>query len=161
MLAEVHDRVGGEASPQPRIEREVVVRRHQVGIVVGRLGVDAVAPRRLDADDDVAEAVDGKAESFTIEERVVFGLAPSRDQCVARGRREGVEEGVVVGEAKGDLLSCSPLTLRGQLASLPRREALSHKGRGTARRHRMRLRTSLLREGRIRGAEGASEFGRG
>ena len=38
------------------------MRRHQIGIVIGALGVDVVAARRLHADDDIAEAMQAEAK---------------------------------------------------------------------------------------------------
>ena len=55
MLAVVDQRMGAEAVAQPEIEGEIAVRRHQGRIVVGGLGIDVVAARRLDADGDIAD----------------------------------------------------------------------------------------------------------
>ena len=60
VLADVHDRVRAPAAlrdgrRQPSIERRVVMRRRQIGRVVDRVGIHAVAARRLERDDRVAE----------------------------------------------------------------------------------------------------------
>jgi hypothetical protein len=101
MLADVNDRVGAERSSQPRVEGEIVMRRHEIGVVVSRLRVDGITALRLDADDDVAEAVDGKMERALAEERIVLGCAPAVGQRGADGFREGVEEGGVVIQVQG------------------------------------------------------------
>ena len=101
MLADMDDGIGGELGAKPGVEREVVVRRDEVGIVVGRLRVDGVAALRLDADDDIAEAMDGKAEGAIDEERIGFRFAPAGGECGADGFGESGEEGAVGGEREG------------------------------------------------------------
>ena len=54
VLARMDDGVHVLHHAQPRVEREVAVRRHQVGVVVRRLRIDVVAARGLQPDDDVA-----------------------------------------------------------------------------------------------------------
>ena len=102
MLAVVDDGVGAELVAQPEIEGEVGVRRHEVGVVVGGGRVDLVAAGGLEADDDVAEAVEREAEGVAVDEGVGFGGAPVRGDGVAdRGGEAG--EGVAVGgERQGD-----------------------------------------------------------
>ena len=68
VLAEVHDRVRGEASlpnstGEPAVRREVVVRRRQVGVVVDRDRVLAEPARRLDEQYDVARRDRGQPSS--------------------------------------------------------------------------------------------------
>ena len=89
---------------QPRIEREVAVRGHQVGVVVGRLRVDVVAARRLQADDHVAALERGQGELVGggEVERVVPGLAPAFVDAAAHRRRQRVEEPAVRAQAQGD-----------------------------------------------------------
>ena len=82
------------------MEGEVVVRRHEIGVVVGRLRVDVVAARRLHADDDVAEPVQGEAKRAVGEERVGIGRAPSRGQGGAVAGRQASEEVRILGQAK-------------------------------------------------------------
>ena len=59
VLAHVHHRMGVEGGAQPGVEGEIAMRRRQVGVVVALLGVDVVAPCRLDRDNDIAEALHG------------------------------------------------------------------------------------------------------
>ena len=74
------------------------MRRHEIGIVVRRLRVDRIAARRLDADDDIAEAMDGEAEGAVGKERIVLRRAPAGGQRSPGGFRKCVEEGAIVGE---------------------------------------------------------------
>ncbi len=87
VLAEMDDGLGAEFLAQPQIEGEVAVRRDEVGAVVGLGRVDVVAARRLDAEDDVAEAVDGEAKGAVLDERVGRWLAPALAHRVAGGLR--------------------------------------------------------------------------
>ena len=94
VLADVNDRVGVEGRAQPGVEGEVAVRRRQVGVVVALLGVDVVAPRRLDRDDDVAEARGGEREAAGAGSVEGVGLrrAPARgDRGADRVRQRGKE----------------------------------------------------------------------
>ncbi len=82
VLAHVHDRLGTVDVPQPDIEGEVVVRRHEVGGMVGVGRVDVVAARRLQADDHVAIGQNRKLEPAAIDlarfvERVGLRRRPS------------------------------------------------------------------------------------
>src|SRR5947209_5698218 len=63
MLAEMNDRIDGKDLAQPEIEGEIVVGRHEGGIVGRGLRIDVVAARRLDADNDVAESMQAEAEA--------------------------------------------------------------------------------------------------
>ena len=65
MLAEVHDGVRVEGATKPGVEREVAVGRREVGIVIAPLGVDVVAPRRLDRDGHIA-ATQGRQDECLI-----------------------------------------------------------------------------------------------
>jgi len=78
-----------------------VVRRHEIRIVIGRFRIDAIATRRLDADDDIAEAMDGEPESAIGKERIGFGLAPALGEAVLYAVRQRVMKIAVVGEGKG------------------------------------------------------------
>ena len=75
------------------------MRRHQIGIVIGALGVDVVTARRLHADDDIAEAVQAEAEfaaatcgscsgfpSATQLARCTFSGSVTNAACVIRER---------------------------------------------------------------------------
>jgi hypothetical protein len=55
VLAEVDDRVGAPGRLQPAVDGEVVVRRGQLGVVVDADRIVAVAARRLDRDQHVAQ----------------------------------------------------------------------------------------------------------
>ena len=103
MLAHVHHRV--HPGPQPGVEGEVAVRRHERGVVVGRARVDVVAARGLDPHRHVAEAhrrhrEAGRPVRRRHEERVPFGGAPALAHRVAHFRREAGEEGEVVVQRK-------------------------------------------------------------
>ena len=103
VLAEMDDGVGGERSAEPGVEGQIMVRRDEIRIVVGGLRVDVVAPRRLDADDGIAEPMGGDAEGAVREERIVLRQAPTHGQGVAdRGRQAG-EERRIAFERQGDL----------------------------------------------------------
>ena len=73
VLAQVDDGVGAPALVEPAVEGQVVVGGRQVGRVVDGDGVVAVAPRRLDGDEHVAEV-----EAAEHERAVVDPLAPGR-----------------------------------------------------------------------------------
>ena len=110
VLAHVHHRV--HPGPQPGVEGEVAVRRHERGVVVGRARVDVVAARGLDAHRRVAEAhrrhrEAGRPVRRRHEERVPFGGAPAFAHRVAHFRREAGKEGEVLveGEVLADLAS--------------------------------------------------------
>ncbi len=81
VLAEVDDGMGAEAVAQPEVEGEVAVRRGQVRRVVGRVRVDVVAARGLQADHDVAEQQDGEGEAVAGQVRVVLRRAPALDDA--------------------------------------------------------------------------------
>ena len=55
MLADVDDRVGPPDVAQPAIQSVVMVRRRQVGLMVDGVGVHAVAARRLQGHEHVAQ----------------------------------------------------------------------------------------------------------
>jgi|GEM_PF-6493931 len=58
MLSQMNDCVCAEDSAEPDIECQIAVWRHQSGIVIGRLWIDVVASRGLNADDHVAELLE-------------------------------------------------------------------------------------------------------
>ena len=105
VLAHMDDGVRAEPFPQPGVEGEVVVRRHQGWIVIAGDRVDVVAARRLQRDRDIAAAESGNRERSAIdfartEERVRFRRPPTRQYFVAHGLRQGGEEQIVVDEGK-------------------------------------------------------------
>ena len=76
MLAEMHDGMQVEFTPEPEIKCEIVMRRHQIGIVIGALGIDVVTARRLHADDDIAETMQAEAEFAGDDMRVLLAAFP-------------------------------------------------------------------------------------
>ena len=62
MLAQVDDGVGSPDVAKPAIEGVVVVRRRQVGLMIDGVGVHAVAARRLQRHEDVAEIKPGQGD---------------------------------------------------------------------------------------------------
>src|SRR5882757_1525734 len=74
----MHDGVQVEFMPEPKIECEIMMRRHQVGIVIGALGVDIVTARRLHTDNDTAEAVQAEVKFARDDMRVLLRFSPSR-----------------------------------------------------------------------------------
>ena len=77
VLAEVHDRVGAPDAVEPPVAGEVVVRGRQLGVVVDADRVVAVAARRLDRDEDVAELEPGDHEVVAVDEAIARRRAPS------------------------------------------------------------------------------------
>ena len=77
VLAEVHDRVGSPDAVEPPVAREVVVRGRQLGVVVDADRVVAVAARRLDGDEHVAELEPGDHEVVAVDEAVAGRRAPA------------------------------------------------------------------------------------
>ena len=63
---------------QPAVQRVVVVRRRQVGRVVDRVRVHAVAARRLQRHEDVAELQAGQRQRAVVDVRLAGRLAPLR-----------------------------------------------------------------------------------
>ncbi len=79
MLAEVDARVRGEALAEPEVEGEVVVRRDEGGIVIGRLRIDVVAARGRDADHHAAQRQQRQREGAGDEVRVAGWVNRRRD----------------------------------------------------------------------------------
>jgi hypothetical protein len=77
VLAHVDDRIHAKAFAQPDIERQVVMRRHEIRVVVGFLRVDVVAARRLDADHHIAKTVQRQAKCAVAEKRISPPVPPS------------------------------------------------------------------------------------
>ena len=105
VLAEMDDRVGAKILSNPGISREIAVRRHQRGIVIGRFRIDVVAARRLDQHRDIAGAKAGNRQAAAIkparaEERIALGWAPARGDRLLHAGRQSREERRVVGEGQ-------------------------------------------------------------
>ena len=77
VLAEVHDRVGAPDAIEPPVAGEVVMRGRQLGVVVDADRVVAVAPRRLDRHEHVAELEPGDHEVVAVDEAVARRRAPA------------------------------------------------------------------------------------
>ena len=106
VLTEVDDRVDVLDLTQPGVERQVVVRRHEVRVMITLDRVDVVAARRLQPDDDVAEPERGEREPTAIdiarlEERICLGRAPAFEHGVADRFRQARKEQLVLVEADG------------------------------------------------------------
>ena len=84
VLAEVDDGVGAVAVLQPAVEREVVVGRRQVGVVVGADRVVAEPAGRLDGDDGGAEVQPGEHEVPVVHRHVAGRRTP---RLLDRSRR--------------------------------------------------------------------------
>ena len=67
------------------------MRRHQIGIVIGALGVDVVTARRLHADDDIAETVQTETKFARDDVWVLLRLAPSGLDGALHVLRQGRE----------------------------------------------------------------------
>ncbi len=88
VLADVDDRVDREHVAQPEIEREVGVRRHQIGVVIARVVVGLARARRLDPDEHVPGAPAGDRKAPVAQRRIQLGRAPARLDRLARGGRQ-------------------------------------------------------------------------
>ncbi len=118
----MHHRVGAKHLADPGIERQVIVRRHQVGRVIAGLGVDVVAARRLDADDHIAEAVQRQREAPAVElarciERIALRRPPALLDLGAHLPGQRVPEQLVVDE--GQRLAALPPRPVGQPVRRP------------------------------------------
>ena len=96
VLAEMHDGVGVEVAPDPEVKRQIMVRRHQIGIVIGALGIDVVAARGLNADDDVTEAVQPKPKTAFDDMRILLRAAPTRFDGALHTIRQFRERGLII-----------------------------------------------------------------
>src|SRR6185312_8382613 len=70
VLAEMDDGMHPRRVAEPGIEGEIAMRRRQIRRVIRGFGVDVVAARRLDRDDDIAAAYRRNGESAAIEPAV-------------------------------------------------------------------------------------------
>ena len=82
----------GMPAAQPRVKREIAVRRHEGGVVIARLRIDFVAARGLDRDGDMPEFVDRQHERAVGVTRVGFGRPPARIHRRAHARRQARQE---------------------------------------------------------------------
>ena len=98
MLADMNDGVTAPDLAQPAVESEIVVRRHQLRVVVARLGVELVAACGLDANEGATATEAGDHESACAQHRVGIGCAPTRADGGAVGLRQAVEEAEVIGQ---------------------------------------------------------------
>ena len=92
VLAHMNDGVRPVLMAQPRIEGEVAVRRHEVGVVIGFFRIDVVATRRLQPDRDIAAAEGRDSKDPAIDrardvKRVGLGRAPPVGHGLAHGVR--------------------------------------------------------------------------
>ena len=99
MLAEMHHGVGVEMAPDPEIERQIMVRRHQIGIVIGALGVNIVTARRLHADHHVAETMQTETKAAAHDMRVLRRPPPARLDGASYVLGQFREAGFIVGQA--------------------------------------------------------------
>ena len=104
VLAHMHHRIDGEGAAQPEVEREVVVRRHEIGVVVGRDQIDVAAACRLDANEHVAQAQARDHEALAAQHRVLFGCAPQGVDRRLAFSRQALEVLQVVGQRQA--LTC-------------------------------------------------------
>ena len=79
MLAEMDHGMGIKRTAQPGIEREIAVRRRQVGIVIAGGGINVVATRRLDRHGDIAKREYREDEGTLLgeKERIGFHCTPT------------------------------------------------------------------------------------
>ena len=94
VFAHMDQRLGAPDLADPDVEGQVIVRRGQVGGVVGFLRVDIVAARGLDADHDIAMRVEGEFEppgalGRGLRGMCAFGCLRRRGERVSRGRSSG------------------------------------------------------------------------
>ena len=105
VLTHVDDCVRGEGPPQKGVEGDVSMRRHEIRRVIAFLRVDIVAARRLDADDNLAEAAERQGEPTAFDtsrrkERIVGRISPSLGDFGLNGLREAFEKLQIVAQRK-------------------------------------------------------------
>ena len=110
VLAEMHHGMHPKHLAKPDIEREIVVRRHQIGRMVGRLRIDVVSARRLDPDNHIAIASKREMKPFSIAHRIVIRRAPSFGDGIAHRLRKRSELRPVNFERQADIADrpCHP-----------------------------------------------------
>ena len=99
----MHHGMHPEHLAKPDIEREIIVRRHQIGRVVGRLWIDVVSARRLDADNQIAIAAKREMKPFAIAHRIARRRAPSLGDGITHRLRQGSELRPVNFERQADV----------------------------------------------------------
>jgi hypothetical protein len=106
VFAHVHDRLHVEYTAQPRIKRDVVVRGHQVGIVVRRKLIQLVASRGLNADEHRAEPQPRDRDAPGVKARILLDRPPTRvDRCAQRVRQCSQKSAIIV---ERERLQCRP-----------------------------------------------------
>ncbi|MNT61642.1 hypothetical protein D3C72_1993010 [compost metagenome] len=89
MLAHMHHGIDRKRITQPEVEGQVMVRRHQFGVVV--LGVIIAAIERtrgLDADEHMAQLHSGHHEPAIAQHRILLGRAPSPGDGIGHALRQ-------------------------------------------------------------------------
>ena len=76
VLADVYHRVHGKLAPQPKVKRQISVRRHQIRIVVGGDQINIAATRRLDANKHLPQPQPADHKAALAHHRVGLGRAP-------------------------------------------------------------------------------------
>ena len=100
VLAEVDDHVNAEASTQPRVKGEIMMRRNEVGIVVTGHGVDVVAARGLNADNNVAELQQSKFEDVVEDLWIILRSPPAFFDTSLQNIRQSIEKLQIVIDGK-------------------------------------------------------------
>ena len=123
VLAEMHHGVNAEFIAHPPVEREVIVRRHQIGRMICRLGIDVVAARRLHGDKQIPVSAKRKAQCLAVAHRIRCRVAPAvthsplqvwrqQRECLAVGTQRPCQPSLV-GPARRSAIS---LALSGGMA---------------------------------------------
>ncbi len=100
MFAHMHDGVYRELAAQPEVKRQVVVRGHQIGVVVGRDQIQIAPTGGLVAHKHVAITMAGHHEAAAAHHGVLLGRTPQRIDGVAAGWVQAVEVHQVVGHGQ-------------------------------------------------------------
>ena len=114
VLAEMHHRINAEFVAHPPIECEVIVRRHQIGRMIGRLGIDVVTARRLHGDNQVPVAAEWQAQRLAVTHRIPCRIAPAVTHSLLQVRRQ-LRECIAVGiQRHGGVTDTPPPALIGR-----------------------------------------------
>ena len=100
VLAHVHHGIGLPRGAQPVVEGQVVMRWHQVRVVVAGHGVQVVAARWLDAHKHLAQAQPGHHEAPLAQHGIGVGRAPALQHGLLVDRRQAVKECLVAGQVQ-------------------------------------------------------------
>ena len=122
MFAEMNHGVGAEGLPYPSVKGNISMRRHEVRVVIAGDGINVVAPRRLDAEGDMAKPLKGQMEMTIVEERVVFGRPPAVHNLCLQGVWQRVKEAII-----GFSRECLTTPLFFSRIGRPRPEACHHR----------------------------------